>query len=486
MEKKLSIFATSSNKSLFVQMKIKFLTVVTLLVTTLLASSCLGSDSYNSDYSSDASIVAFSINGKIVTSYPGTTASGADTTYTVTVLGSDYPFAVDQLQRQIYPVDSLPVGTDVSRVVVSITGDTSYLLMEREGRPDTLWVTTDSLNFEKPIRFKVVSNSGKTGNPYTVKMNVHQQDPDSMVWVSMDSKIENENFTKQKAVAFNDRIYLFADDAGQVQVTSTSITDGIDWTGPRPVDLEELVDYASVTVWNGKLYLLAGNKLYSSENALGWTEVAGAPELRMLIANITSDATEKLVGINLENHFAEADKSDESFNWTDTQKKVSDRFPKKNLSYASYPLASNPAIDRMVVMGDNEITTDSIASVWSKLTSEDSWVETTPIAGKTYCPRMENIAMIHYNKQLYAFGGSAKRADTTFVAMGQFFVSANHGVNWESVDSKARFPKEFSELYTNAGGNYSYVVDKNNYLWILFANSKTVWRGKINKLGFGQ
>ena len=49
--------------------------------------------------------------------------NGKDTTRTCTVDGTKYPFAIDQVTRHIYNVYSLPVGTDISKVVVSIKSD---------------------------------------------------------------------------------------------------------------------------------------------------------------------------------------------------------------------------------------------------------------------------------------------------------------------------------------------------------------------------
>ncbi|MGL5271980.1 MAG: DUF6242 domain-containing protein [Phocaeicola sp.] len=464
-----------------------FFTVVTLFVTLFLVSSCLGTDNNEYTYSSNASLTAFSIDGDITTSYPGITASGEDTTYTVTVTGSDYPFVIDQINRQIYPVDSLPVGTDVSKVVVSITGDTSYILMEREEKTDTLWTSTDSLNFENPIIFKVVSETGKYGAPYTAKINVHKQDPDSMHWAKIEGNFPSSSFeSTHKAIYFKNRIYVFANFADQVKVTSAATSNANSWSELVAVNIPEVVDYESVMVWNDKVYLLAGGQLYSSSDVMSWTKEENAPTLRMLVASTSSSiATQKLVGVALDNHFVEADKTLQTW---EKKEQVSERFPKKSLSYASYALVTNSSIDRMIAFGDNGLTSssDTIISVWSKLSTDQSWGEYTPVAGYTYCPKMENPAMIHYNNRLYSFGGQAVRADTTFRAMEQFFVSENHGVNWSPIKTKVTFPKEFMLLYSQANGNYSYVVDENNYLWILFSNSSTVWRGRINKLGFSQ
>ncbi|MBR1718851.1 MAG: hypothetical protein IJ726_00280, partial [Phocaeicola sp.] len=63
-----------------------------------------------------------------------------------------------------------------------------------------------------------------------------------------------------------------------------------------------------------------------------------------------------------------------------------------------------------------------------------------------------------------------------------FYRSTDQGIHWKAVKEDILFPTEFAELYNNASGNFSYTVDENNYLWIMWSNSSNVWRGRINKL----
>ena len=106
-------------------MKLRVLNIITsLFITACIVTSCLGEDTGEYDFSTDASITAFSIKDSIVTYYPATTANGKDTTLSFGVLGSDYPFVINHNEGLIYNQDSLPIGTDVSKVVVNITADT--------------------------------------------------------------------------------------------------------------------------------------------------------------------------------------------------------------------------------------------------------------------------------------------------------------------------------------------------------------------------
>ena len=157
-------------------MKLNVLNIVIgMFITACAITSCLDSDVTEYEYSSRASITAFSITDSIVT-YHQTTIDGKDTTISTSVIGANYPFIINQNEGLIYNSDSLPLGTDVSKVVVDITGDTYGIYIVAEN--DSLWEEGDSLDFRTPIQLKVMSEIGTFGRTYTAKINVHQQDPE--------------------------------------------------------------------------------------------------------------------------------------------------------------------------------------------------------------------------------------------------------------------------------------------------------------------
>lgn len=467
-------------------MKIKFLTVITgLLMAAFTITSCLDNNETEPDYSSDASIIAFSIEN-IETKYTAN-VNGKDTTLTTTVKGSNYPFVIDQLKHSIHNADSLPVGTDVSKVVANITADTPYIFVVTEEK-DTVWTSGDSLNFEKPVFFKVMAYDMSYGDKYEVKINVHKVVPDSLMWSNLSG---NNNFAgnqvqAQKAVCFNNKIFVFAEKATQVQITSTNITDGRNWSALTDLNIPEKANYSSAMVWGNQLYIIAGNHLYSSADGESWTEIKTGVEFKQLVANIYSankPSNNKLVGIDTDNHFV---KSHNGVDWVQ-QGEVRADFPQKDLSYVSYPLETNKDIDRMIVIGENNIEKDSVCIVWSQLSTENTWADNAIPENETrFCPKLENIAMIYYNNQLYAFGGNGKKNGKDIAAFSTFYTSLNNGVTWMPITQYVSFPEEFTDYYKQANGNYSFVVDSNNYLWIIWSNNGGVWRGRINKLAFNK
>ena len=61
---------------------------------------------------------------------------GKDTTLVAKVVGTDYPFVIDQNLGLIYNLDSLPVGTDISKIVAKITADGTIFIA---AETDSIW-----------------------------------------------------------------------------------------------------------------------------------------------------------------------------------------------------------------------------------------------------------------------------------------------------------------------------------------------------------
>ena len=456
-------------------MNLKVLNIVTcLFIAAFIATSCLDDEEYDYEYSANASITAFSI-GDIETEFE-TTVDGVDTTLTATVTGTDYPFVIDQLQGLIYNVDSLPVGTDVSKVVVDISAD-GYVFIVAE--TDSIWEETDSLNFENPIQFKVMAYNGNYGRVYTAKVNVHQQDPEVMSWTKVSGNFST-SIQKQKAVWFKEQIIVFAEQEEQVAVTVAQQADASTWTALQPLTgIPVKADYSSVIVWGEALYILADNDLYTSLNGIDWAKADTEQKLASLTASISLNADTKLMGITTDNFYAE---TTDGSTWSTYAEMPSD-FPQVPSSYAAYPLATNNSINRIVLLGQSDVAGDSTNNVWTQLAYEHEWTPLNMEENKHALPNMENTGMIYYNNRLYAFGGPGKNGSSV-TAFEYMYVSNDNGIGWEKQTEKVLFPEDFATLYDEAGGNYSYTVDSDHFLWVMWGKTGEVWRGRINKLGF--
>lgn len=456
-------------------MRIKFLSIIaSFFFVSLALTSCLDDDTVT-EYSSDATIRGFSINNIKTEIFTET-----DTT-TFTVTGSQFPFTIDQLSAvgQIYNTDSLPVNTDITKVSVNFSSqgvNISYKLKDKDGNDSICWwATTDSINFTNPVTFTVYAADAVVTKEYDIKINVHKCVPDSLVWNEIkDNNFPGTSFTGgQKAVTFKDRIYVFADATPQIKVAYTNLADGKNWaTIENMTDIDTKADYSSVIVFHDRFYITAAGETYSSEDAINWQKE------NVQATNFIGAFSDRLIGRN-NKKFIYADYSNGAITWKATSDTLVASFPKGNYSYATYPLITNPAIERMMVMGETPNPADTSAVAWSLLSNENTWVDYT--TNTVYdCPNLKNISMIYYDNLLYAFGSGGEDNKEAVKAFEYFYASRDNGKIWKKVERYVRFPEEFLDR-TEA---FSYVVDKNNFIWIMWSGKSEVWKGKINRLGF--
>lgn len=481
-------------------MKIKFLSVIiSFLVISLTITSCLDNEN-NIEYGTDPTIHSFSINDINTDSiikngnYNGT----KDTTIVLKVTGSKYPFTIDQLSGgtytyqegsesktitytgRIFNNDSLPIGTNIKKVVVNM-GITSYITYNRkniEGKDSLcLWMSTDSLDFTNPIYFSVYAQDPTLAPKiYQAKINVHKQHPDSLQWSKM-----NANFPvivgKQKAIYINENIYIFANTASGIYIAKSA--NGTSW-GEISISNSSLpanADYSSVVAYLNKLFIVAGGKVYSSNDGSIWSEISNLTGVTTLISAFNSNNNKRLIGIKGTKFIQTID----GLTWEETVA-LPEGFPQKNFSVApAYPIKTNSKLEKMILISNEPkaSVSDTASVVWSLSSEKNSWELYSPQTGDKYtCPLFNNISIIRYNEQLYSFGGASKGLK----AFQSFYASKDEGLNWKEETRLIRFPKEFLDR----GDNFSYIVDKDNFLWIMWSNSGEVWRGRINKLGFAK
>lgn len=445
-------------------MKIKLLSIIASFLITLAITSCLDNEE-NVEYSNDATIRSFSINDiKTII------INGNDTT-SFTVKGKDYPFSINQLptEGKIYNTDSLPYRTDIKKVSVKITNSSGYITYKKNNK-DTVWTSADSLDFTNPIIFTVHAQDGFAKKNYEVKINVHQINSDSLIWNRIESNFPGTSISgKQKAVLLNGTIYVFADNAAQVSVTYTKSGE-THWSNLEQINIPTKADYSSVIAFNSKLYITAGGEVYSSDNGTEWIK-----ENANATAFICS-FTKKLTGIN-NNSFVEAKIINGVVTWENAEESLPDNFPKKFYSSVTYPLATNEAIEKAVMISEDTNPSDSSTVVWSTFSDKTDWIDFTT-ASQYDCPKLENISLIRYDSRLFVFGGKGTDNGKEIKAFQSFYASDDNGTTWKTITNNMSFPDEF----IGRDDSFSYIVDNDNYIWIMWSGSNITWKGKINHL----
>ena len=152
-----------------------------MMILLVGVTSCLGSDDDSgTEIYQDTAISAFTL-GSMTRTLHTTSSTGEDSTYTATVTGSRYKMTIDQQKGLVYNTDSLPLGTDVSRVLCTITtrnsGTVVLNLRTHDGLKDSLvyYSSTDSLDLTKPLEVRIYNQAGSAFRTYTVKVGVRQQ-----------------------------------------------------------------------------------------------------------------------------------------------------------------------------------------------------------------------------------------------------------------------------------------------------------------------
>lgn len=478
-------------------MKIKFLPLLAVFfAATSIMTSCLDNDVEQITYTSETSITGFSL-GTLHIDRVGKDKNGEDSAYVDTLDCSNYPFTIDQINRIITNKDSLPVGTHIDKVITSITYDAGMLGYTPKGLDhDTIWTSTDSIDFTDPVEFKVYAYSGVEGKPYKVTINVHKQEPDTISWKKFDTQLFNAgSLSEQKAVYANGKVYVFGKNGNGTHIEYSDVANDnpSPWV-PVTDNISSSIDTYSATAWAGNIYFLAGTnkQLYKLDANSNEITSVGTETFEMLIGG--NDIKSELYavkggksGIYKEN------------TWTEDADPFT-QFPAGKPFFSNTTTASyNSNITSTVALCYNQGNTanDTTALVFNRMSSDNKWeerIQNLPL------PNLENVTMIYYDGKLYAFGGGYKEIKP----FSQFYCSTDNGLCWRPVTECMAFPAEvsdtenpnreyinFPDLYDTHHGNYSCAVtpklengtSRGNFIWIVWEDG-SICRGRINRLGF--
>lgn len=465
--------------------------MVGLLYIGFTAASCLSSD--EADYSQyrDCDITAFSV-GDINTTRHTLTAAGKDSTYTETLSGDSIKWEIDQLAGKIYNLDSLPVGTNVEKIVATISANGT---VARDSAGTLLYFGngSDSLNFTNPQIFRIIpyANANKGDyttdyRQYTVEVRVHQVDPDAWTWDNLPAatSFPGSAFTAgQKAVEMDGTIYVFGTD-GTTPKVSTS-TNGETWTEAEPLTGYAGIDYASVLAdtESGKFYAKAADgSLCSSTDGAAWAQVStngGTISTLLYKENKTFYAVAggKLMSMGEDGRLTTLDvDGDEGY------------LPAANIHSFTFPGSVIGENSRSVLLGTGAQAADTAVVAWVKTAVESDWMyigNSGDNPGVKACPAFNHLAVFPYGSKLVAFGGDNTASGAKMKGFENVYVSDDYGISWLPSEGKNVFPDAFrtDDVRNRA---FSYLI-KGGRLWIFWSapvDGAYIWRGNLNKTQF--
>ena len=442
-------------------MKIKFLSfIASFFMVSFVITSCLDDDN-NIEYSPDATIHAFALD----------TAG----------LGS-YKFTIDQLSREIYNEDSLPVHADtiIDKILIkTLTTASGVVTMKDKSGNDSVLNINDSIDLRKELIIKVWSTEALAGispnqtKEYKIKVNVHKHDPDSLRWKYMDK--------------INDKLYVYKNSLTNFGNGAPQATVGLP-EDKLPTSIIAFQFNRSKTM----LYATSNGdgKVYESADGEKWNESTMFGEgVELLLATLTNNDVSRICyikkGADEQRYFyyQTNDVPKETLDNAENGGKVPSNFPTKNISYTVYKSSTN--INSVLLVGDTETATLADDSklettiVWAY--DGNKWVEFSTTSSVAYCPKYTQPSIIYYNDLVYIFGQD----------FSSIYVS-NQGLFWKKANPKFSFPhRDWSKGGTpdpdvdpefRGKTNYSMVLDPDTQnLWIIFSKGSASFKEEVEK-----
>lgn len=400
---------------------------------------------------------------------------------------SKVKFTIDQLNGLIYNKDSMPFGTVLEeKVLCSLSYDNSSIgvasvLFIETLTGDSVWGVSDSIDFTAPVMITVYPYDGVSTKTYKAQLNIHQVNPDTMIWHKYADLISGETFSDMKVVAHGDSYYMYARQNSGFRLFRTDEADMIQW---KEINLSGFPDdaiVAQLTEFEDALYVLSEDgALYAAilQKPGEWVQVESVPSLKTLLGfvpeNTVTGRGSVLSGITEDQgalRFVTLDKAMKVTIGAD----VPEVFPLAGFGGFNYESMHYP---RLVVASGRDVKNNLSDKTWATMDGL-SWASLS--GSSTFSPR-EGAAVSRYDDCFFLLGGF----DASGEALDDIFYSKDHGVTW--ADTTYVMAEEFA-----ARGFASVIVDKNEYM-LLFGGKagkntnvlNELWRGRINRLGFGK
>lgn len=456
--------------------------LVLLFAAVSLLASCLKSDNETISYSDDVAITAFSIASAEMIVHT-TSSTGKDSTYITSNKSlSSYKFVIDQTTGEIYNVDSLPNSINAAKMLVNCATKKNGVPMIRSiEKPDssTYVSSSDTIDLSQPRTICVYSASGKYSRDYTVKVNVHKQDGNEMVWHKTAAATELASLTNMKGFQMGDALYVLGVSDGNTMVFSSDPSEGSVWTLVATLNANASLN---AVVHEGCLYVLDGSDLKVSADGINYNIVAES----VPIARLVAQSSVALYGISGDGKMMSSE--DNGQTWIYDEVDFGTKIPSRDIDFCTVNYPSVPNTECVVITGNRDLReypADSTAVVLTKIVEKTPGAKDNKWSGVSYdswddylLPRLDNLTIFGYNKALYALGGAGIGAckDSAFEGIGK---SIDYGYSWE-LSSDVVLPDGFE----SSAASFTAFSDNKGYLWIICGGTGVVWKGQLNRVGW--
>lgn len=448
-----------------------------LLVAISLLTSCMKDDNQDVATYDDTAITSFTVANAIVTHYTKTTAGDNDSVYIERIAPTTIKFSIDQINKTIFNLDSLPYGTNASKLIITMYAKNggTIAIKDKQTNDFTYYIATDTLDFSTPRVVRVYNGtSSNTYRDYNVSVNVHKEQADSFKWnkpLVANNDFANQN--NQKLVCVGNKLFLFGIKDNATHIYTTNVSDGANWQEiSANIELNESVA-KNVVVKNNNLFSINNNNVVSSQDGTTWQTIANTN-----ITNIIATDKQNLYGVDNNNNLYISVNNGET--WTQqTIDANNNELPiNGNFSFIAN-INGSSTMSNILAVGLNslnkQVSWTKVVDYNQPLSNDYSWAFFgTNANNKSQLPQMSNLQVVEYNKQLLATGVQSNQNNITTL-----YSSRDNGFSW-NVSSSIVLPQSA----IGRAQNCAMCVDNDNHIWMVFGTTGEVYKGRLNKLGW--
>jgi hypothetical protein len=433
------------------------------VILAIILTSCLGDGNYRIDewYLKNAQIASLTLSSDSIAGL------------------SEVIFTIDQMNGKIFNQDSMPFGTMIDeKVLCNMTfevGTSGVQLMQQATGDTIFWNGTDSIDFSQPVMFKIYAVDGETTKTYEAQINIHQVNPDSMVWSKFLTIAEGRVFDEMKTMATANLYGVFVRENGAAKLF-TSETLVLEFQETALTGFPEDAVFSSITEYDTNFFVITENgEAYTANNWTTWHPVVDAPDLKAILGTVSeSHVNHRQSALSC---IAEKDGNLKfyvynSVGWIEGDD-VPEDFPATGFSNVSYEIMYYP---HLIIASGKDRNGSLTNKAWDTMNGL-TWIlltnEKNPFAYS------EGASIVRYDNLLFLIGGLDREGNT----IDETYFSKDNGVTWNDT---IFFPTDYKSRAFS-----TLTVDKDKYM-LLFGGKETrdgnvvneLWRGRINRFGF--
>ena len=450
-------------------------------------ASCLNDNDRDITYYDDTAITAFTL-GKLSLRVDSTTKDGKkDSVYYRKLDAKNYVFYIDQINKRVYNLDSLPYGVNQKKIVGTFsTRNAGVVTLKSLTSDSTAYYKNgqDSVDFTSERTFVVYSNSQKYSQKYTVDVRVHKQKPNDFKWNNLATVSAFASLQGLRVANAGSMVLVFGSTASGTVVYGSPIADGKSWAKLSPSFSPDANAWKSAVSFNGTAYVLSGGRLWKSDDATSWTDlgVAASAMSRLLGA---SNAGLHLLGTDGQLYLAKAGTTQIA---SQALAASSGYLPQQDFNMVVWNHSASDKTEQVVLLGNRkeaDYAGDAAPVVWGKVfeygqtSSTQRWAYYNSLEAEPRLPRMSNLQVVVHGPVLLAVGGAGMGASSSVQALKNVYVSADGGLSWRT-NRIYTMPTDIAKNTTH----FAMGADKDNHIWLVCAGTGKVWRVRKNSVGW--